>query len=91
MLALELAARQAAVSSRLRAALLAGANTAAIRAELADLDRQVESLAAKQATETASAEARMAERISATAAGLAADATARLNAFRDALKPPAAP
>jgi hypothetical protein len=91
MLALELAVRQAAASSRLRAALLAGADTTAIRAELADLDRQVAKLAAEQEAETASAEADTAERIDAAAAKLAADVTARLGAFRDALKLPAAP
>lgn len=91
MLALELAARQAAASSRLRGALLAGANTTAIRAELADLDRQVAGLAAKQAAETELAEAHAAERVDAAAAGLAAGVTARLNALLDTLKPPTAP
>jgi hypothetical protein len=91
MLALELALGQAAASSRLRAALLAGADTAAVRAELADLDRQVAGLAAEQAAETASAEARTAERIDAAAAKLATDVTARLSAFQNALKLPAAP
>jgi hypothetical protein len=91
MLALELASRQAAASSRLRAALLAGADTSAIRVELAELDRQVGKLAAEQATETASAEAQTAERIDAAAAELAADVTGRLSAFRAALKLPAAP
>lgn len=91
MLALELASRQAAASSRLRAALLAGADTTPIRAELADLDRQVAKLAAEQAAETASDEAQSAERIDAAAAKLAADVTSRLAAFQDALKLPAAP
>jgi DNA-binding protein H-NS len=91
MLALELALGQAAASSRLRAALLAGADTTAIRAELADLDRQVESLATEQAAATAAAETKTAKRIDATAAGLAADVTARLDALLNTLKPPAAP
>ena len=91
MLALDLASRQAAASSRLRAALLAGADTTSIRAELADLDRQVAKLVAEQAAETASDEAQSAERIDAAAAKLAADVTSRLAAFQDALKLPAAP
>jgi hypothetical protein len=90
-LALELALGQAAASSRLRAALLAGADTTAIRAELADLDRQVAGLAAEQAAATAAAETQTAERIDAATAELAAVVTARLSAFRDALKLPAAP
>jgi hypothetical protein len=91
ILALELATRQAAASSRLRAALLAGADTASIHAELADLDRNVASLAAEQAAAEARAETHAAERINAAAAELAADVTARLNALRDSLKLPAAP
>jgi hypothetical protein len=90
-LALELAARQASASRRLREALIDGGDTASIRREIADLGQQVTKLAAQQAAAGNAADARALEQIEAAAAAYAADVALRLRVRLDALLPPSAP
>jgi hypothetical protein len=87
----EIAAKMASASCRLREALLSGGDTASIRRELADLDRQAMQLGAEQVEASDAEEARLAEQIEAGAKVLEADARTRVGSLIAALEIPPAP
>jgi hypothetical protein len=89
--ALEIASRQASASARLRAALVDGGDTSAIRRELADLQARSRALAAAQAQADAEEDELVGSRIAAAGAALHADARRRIQAMMAALEIPPSP
>lgn len=80
-----------ALHAELRAALLAGENTAVIRQAIAAAEAEQRATAEHRAQEVAERDAAEADRICSTAEAIAADAAERLTATMALLQPPAMP
>ena len=89
--AAEIAFRQAGARTLLRTFLADGISTAAVRGELADLDRQAADIDRRIAAEVDAVQEALEGRLMARAADLAAGSANRLSALLAALQPPAPP
>jgi translation initiation factor 1 (eIF-1/SUI1) len=87
----ELRRKQVAMTDRITAALLAGDDTAPIRAEAATLGREITAINQRLADVVMQREAATLEAISAAGATIAADATATILAKLSALAAPEHP
>lgn len=81
----------ASLHAELRAALLAGDDTSAIRQAIAAAEMEQRAAAERKAQVAAERSAAEAQRIRSTADFIAAAATARLSAVTEPLRPPPAP